>query len=158
MAGLLQLAGSATGARYEVVDNVKVEVRGIRELSTAFRKLDGELPRALKSRFLKVAENVTDEAKSRTPKVSGAAQSSIKPKGSARGAAISFGGTKAEYFPWLNFGGRVGRNKSIERDRMTPDRYIYTSIADKKEETEAAVDDAIRDTARDAGFETKEGF
>lgn len=138
--------------------DVKVEVRGIKELSGAFKRMDAELPRILKAKFLGVAENVAGGIRERVPRVSGRAASSVKARGSARGASIAFGGSKAEYFPWLNFGGRVGRNRSIVRDRVTPDRYVYTEIIAKKEETEAAVDDAIKVVARSAGFETREGI
>ena len=141
-----------------MADSLKVEVRGIRELSSAFKRVDAELPKELKAAFLRIAGSVTDVARGKVPVISGKAASSIKPRASARGASIAFGGTAAEYFPWLNFGGRVGRNQSIVRERVEPDRYIYATIIAKRGETEAAVDGAVKEVARQAGFETKGGL
>ena len=141
-----------------MADNVKVEVRGIRELSSAFRRVDAELPKQLKTAFLKIAERVVSVAQSGVPVLTGRAAASIKPRASTRGAGIAFGGSAAEYFPWLNFGGRVGRGGSIVRERVEPDRYIYRAVSSQKEETAAAADEAVKDVARRAGFETKGGL
>jgi phage gpG-like protein len=93
----------------------------------------------------------------KVPQPTGRAAASIKARGRASGGSIAFGGSKAEYFPWLNFGGRVGRNRRIERARVEPDRYIYTTISEKKGDTEAAIDKALKEVLDGAGFERK-GF
>lgn len=135
--------------------NVKVEIRGLRELAAAFKQVDTALPGKLKANLLGVAENVASKARGKVPRRSGGAAGSIRAKASTRGGSIAFGGSAAEYMPWLNFGGRVGRNNSIVRERVEPDRYIYTTIGAAKDETEDAVEKAIRDAAREANFETK---
>jgi len=141
-----------------VADSFKVEVRGIRELSRAFKRVDAELPKEMKAAFLRIAGTVADVARGKVPVISGKAASSIKPRASARGASIVFGGTVAEYYPWLDFGGRVGRNKSIVREVIPGGRYVYPAIASQKDETAAAVEKAVDQVARHAGFETKAGL
>jgi hypothetical protein len=137
----------------------KIEVRGIRELQRAFKAIDAELPKELRQGFLGIAQRVAANASGRVPRVSGRAAGSIKPRASQRGAGIAFSdvGGSVPYFPWLNFGGRVGRNNSIERERVTPDRYIYTAIGAMKDETREAAEKAVTDAAHNAGFETRIG-
>lgn len=146
--------------------DVKVEVRGIRELSAAFKKVDGDVAANLKSRFLDIAEAVASTARGKMPQISGAAAGSVKARSSARGASIAFGGTAAPYEPWLDFGGSVGRGHwpgkawsgAIKRDwegvPFGEGRYVYPAISEKREETAEAVDRAIEEAAKGAGFET----
>lgn len=130
-----------------------IRVTGVAELARAFRKMDAELPKELKARFLKIAERVADVARNSLPERTGRARTSIKAKASPKGAGIAFGGSVAPYEPWLDFGGRVGRNRSIERERVSGGRYVYPAIASQKEETARAVELAITEVAHDAGFE-----
>lgn len=138
--------------------SVRIELRGILELQRAFKQVDKDLPDELKAEFLKVARDVANEAMSKVPSRSGRAAASIKPKASKRGASIAFGGNAAPYFPWLNFGGTTGRGHgpggggAIARDRVTPDRYIYSTIEAKRDETRQAVDHALEKVIGSAGF------
>lgn len=147
--------------------DVKVEVRGIRELNSAFRRLDAGVSQRLKANFLAIAEAVAVNARGRVPHRSGDAAASIKARASSRGASIAFGGTKAPYFPWLDFGGSTGRGHqkgvsgsgSIKREwRGRPvgeGRYIYPAIRAMRPQTERAVDRAIAAAADATDFETR---
>lgn len=147
------------------MDNVKVEVRGIKELNKAFRQVDSELPKELRAAFLVIAQRVVGTAQQRMPHKTGRAQLSVKPRASQRGAAIAFGGSKAPYMPWLDFGGSVGRGHvpgqawsgSIKRDwRGVPTgsgRFVYPAISQEREATAEAALDAVEGAAEKAGFE-----
>lgn len=147
--------------------SVRVEVRGIRELSTAFRQVDREASAELKARFLDIARKVVNTAQGKMPHDSGKAQASVKPKGSDRGASIAFGGTAAPYMPWLDFGGSVGKGHkpglawsgSVKRDwRGAPSgsgRYVYPAISERRTETEQAALDAMTAAAKGAKFEVR---
>jgi hypothetical protein len=137
------------------VTDVSVRIVGLRELNTAFRQIDRELPKGLRTEFLVVAEHVVGVIQHRMPHVSGDAQKSVKPRASQKGAGIAFGGKDAPYMPWLDFGGRVGRRKSIVRPFITEGRYVYPGIAESREEIEQGADTAVKNAARHAGFETK---
>ena len=145
-----------------------VEVRGLRDLSKAFGQMDTGLRQELKSRMKAVAESVVRVAQGKIARRSGKAASSIKARAGLSGSAsIAFGGTKAPYMPWLDFGGSTGRGHvpgvawsgAIKRDwRGNPfgeGRYIYPSIRQERPEIERTVEEAIKLVAQRAGFETR---
>ena len=150
--------------------DVKVEVRGIRELAAAFKKIDAELAAQLKTRFLALAQHVVGKAQAKMEFGSGPAAGSVKARGSTRGASIAFGGSAAPYYPWLDFGGSVGKGHqpgkafsgSVKRTWLGnpagEGRYVYPAISESKPETIAAIDAAIKSAAEGAGFETKGGL
>jgi hypothetical protein len=61
----------------------------------------------------------------------------------------------APYEPWLDFGGRVGRNRSIKRDLVQGGRYLYPTIAEHADDISQQAEDAVHDVAQQAGFETR---
>ena len=138
------------------MDKVSVKVTGVAELARAFKAMDADLPAELKRRFTAIAETVAGIARNRVPEVTGRARRSIKARGSTRGASIAFGGTAAPYMPWLDFGGRVGRNRSVSRPLVPGGRYVYPAISDQKEETAKAAELAVTDVAEDARFIVRE--
>jgi hypothetical protein len=140
------------------VSEETIRVTGVAELARAFRKVDSDLPKKLKARFLDIAESVASVARDKMPSRTGAAQASLKARSSPRGGAIAFGGTAAPYEPWLDFGGRVGRGRSIERERVPGGRYLYPALAEKRNDTIDAVNLAIKEVAEGAGFDTRESF
>lgn len=131
-----------------------MELHGVRELQRAFKQVGGGTETNLKAEFFNIARSVAISAQAKVPHRTGRAADSIKPRSTNRGGSIAFGGRAAEYMPWLNFGGRVGRNRSIFRELVKPDRYIYTTISEHREETAKAADQAIERAAKSAGFET----
>jgi hypothetical protein len=138
-----------------------IEVRGLREVSNAFRKVDREIPKGLRGAFLPIAQRVTaairvavsTDAKNPT----GRAAASVRPRASQRGAGVAFGGDAAPYFPWLDFGGRVGRRGLVVRPYLGyplgDGRYVYPAIEDQREQIGSAAEDAVLSAARAAGFE-----
>jgi hypothetical protein len=151
------------------MNEFKVEVRGIRELGSAFRKVDRELGDELKIRFTAVAQRIVSAAQQRMPHVSGKAAESVKARGRQSGASIAFGGQAAPYMPWLDFGGSVGRGHvpgkawsgAIKREWLGRPRgmgrYVYPAISEAKDETAKAVEYAVSGVARRAGFDVS-GF
>jgi hypothetical protein len=144
-------------------EDIKVEVRGIRELNRAFRAVDTDLSKELKSAFRAVAEHVVGIAQQRMPYKSGGAVKSVKPRASSTGAGIAFGGNAAPYEPWLDFGGSTGRGHkpkvagsgAIKRPFIKEGRYVYPAISESKDYTMDEVGKAIDSIARGAGFEVK---
>jgi hypothetical protein len=143
---------------------VSVKVTGLRELATAFRRVDTELPRELKSRFLPIAQRVAGVVQQRMPIRSGRAAGSVGARATVRGASVVAGGRAAPYYQFLDFGGTTGRGHhpggggSVKRPFVKGGRYIYPAIAESRDDTAKAVDDAIEGAARAAGFVTREGF
>lgn len=136
------------------MDTGKVEVTGIADLQKALRQIDKDLPKELAAGLAGAAEIVADEARPMVPRRSGAAAGSIKVKKQQRGAALAVGGTAAPYFPWLDFGGAVGRNKSVRRPFIKTGRYIYPALKKKDKQVRARVDEVLEQMAKKAGFDT----
>lgn len=106
----------------------RVEIEGLKEIQKQLRDLDPALAKELKDINLTVADMVADLARSRVPRKSGRAASTVKAKGEQRYAVIRAGGKKAEYYPWLDFGGTRGDEDKQSRPFVSEGRYIYPVV------------------------------
>lgn len=132
-----------------------VKVEGLDSFRKSLKVLDRDLPKALRLAFNEAADVVVSEATRKIPRRSGRAQRSVKAKSTQSAARISGGGNKAPYYPWLDFGGRVGRNKSIIRPFKKEGRYIYDAYHRKSASGEfaAVLERTLTNVARSAGVE-----
>lgn len=133
-----------------------IEVNGLRDLQSALRKIDKELPRELAAGLAEAAKIVADAARGKVPQRTGRAAASIKVRKQQRAASIAMGGAKASYMPWLDFGGKVGRNRSVHRPFIPGGRYVYPTLSDKNEEVVDKIDEVIERLAGRAGFKPGE--
>lgn len=134
--------------------NETIRVHGIADLQRALRQMDKDAPKELAAELATISDFVLQRARAKVPHLTGAARGSMKVKKQQRGAALAVGGTKAEYYPWLDFGGRVGRNRSVRRDVIPGGRYIYPTVAQHDDEIKRMVDVVLERMARRAGFQT----
>ncbi|MDM4721158.1 HK97 gp10 family phage protein [Micromonospora sp. WMMA1363] len=88
----------------------KIAVLGLRDLSRRLRKIDGEAAKQLRIVFNEAAEIVVSDARPKVPKRTGRAAGSLKMRSTRTAVRIAMGGPRAPYYPWLDFGGRVGPN------------------------------------------------
>jgi hypothetical protein len=145
--------------------SVRLEVRGLKELSAAFAAVDRDIPKELQVELKAVAEHVADTARGKMPYLSGVARAALRPRATGRGSAgIAFpkggpgtGQEKDAYYPWLDFGGHVGRKHAIARDRVKGGRYLYPAIAESQDYIAEKVYDAVEHVARTHQFEVREG-
>lgn len=142
--------------------SVRVEVRGLRELQGAFKAVDSDIPKSLRIAMKAIADHVVGEAQQKMPFISGEAAHSLKPRATQRGAGIAYPGggpgsgkDKGAYYPWLDFGGRTGRKRSITREVIKGGRFLYPAIAESKQYIEDHVNEAVEDAAKRAGFEVR---
>jgi hypothetical protein len=133
----------------------RVVVTGLRDLGKALKEAEDGAQKELALALKGIAEGVASDVRSRVPHRTGRAQASYKPRGSARGASIAFGGDKAPYVPWLEFGGRVGKGKSVKRPVIKGGRYLYPAITDNMQDLEQLVADAIDDITSRYGFKVE---
>lgn len=136
-----------------MADGFAIEVEGLRELKAALRKVESKLPREVGQAGKKAADYLTPMIRAKVLVRSGAAQRSVRAVVSQGGGGIRAGGAKAPYWAWLNWGGSVGRNRSVYRPKVRPDRYVYATFADKRDEVLDRYLDAMRDLLRSAGLE-----
>lgn len=102
-----------------------IRVQGLKEFNKQLRELDKGLPKATRLALNEAAELVVDYARPRIPKRSGRAARSVRAASTRKAVRVSGGGRRAPYYPWLDFGGRVGRARSVERKFYKDGRYIY---------------------------------
>lgn len=132
-----------------------IRIDGLRKFSRDLKKIDNELPKALRLALNEAADLVVSDARPRVPKRSGRAARSLKARSTRTAARVQGGGNRAVYYPWLDFGGRVGKGLAVRRPFFKEGRYIYRSYFDLKEsgEFQETLHRALLDVARRAGVE-----
>jgi hypothetical protein len=130
-----------------------IAVQGMKELQRALKDLDGQSQKEIRVALNTVAETVAQGAARRVPRRTGRARATLRAMSSQTETRISAGGRKAEYYGWLDFGGRVGRDKSVERPFIKRGRYIWPTVAANRDGLAEAVEKALVDLARAKGLE-----
>ena len=135
-----------------LIDAIPVE--GLRDLARRLRAVNADLPKALRLAANEAAEVVVVEAQRRVPRRSGKAAGSIRARSTRTAARISSGGRRAPYTPWLDYGGKVGRNNTASRPFIADGRYVYPAFRDKRDEVADTYSAALDRIITDAGLET----
>lgn len=130
-----------------------IRIEGLREFARDLRRLDADLPKALRIAFNDAANLIVDEARAGIPSRSGKARASVKARSTRTAARIVGGGARAPYYPWLDFGGRVGKGRSIRRPFLSDGRYIYRALYDNVNQFETILEKSLLQVARSAGVE-----
>lgn len=132
-----------------------IKITGLNEFVRNLKKLDADLPKMVRVAFNSAADVVVQAARPDIPSRTGAAAGSVRAQSTQTAARITGGGRRAPYYPWLDFGGKVGRHKSVKRPFYKDGRYIYAAYFAKREagEFEQVMTEALLDVVRGAGFE-----
>lgn len=130
-----------------------IRVDGLAQFQRNLRRMDADLPKALRVALNQAADVVVSDAKPHVPKKTGKAAGSMKVASTRTAVRVKAGGRRAPYYPWLDFGGAVGKNKSIRRPFLKDGRYIYESYFKKTKsgEFQAVLTKALLDVAAEAG-------
>jgi hypothetical protein len=155
------------------VDGLKVEVGGLAQLSKGLRGIDADGPKELRLALNSAAQLLVDTAKPKVPSVTGAARRSMVARSTRTSARVSVGGRRAPYYPWLDFGGTVGRGRkaavavgrgrrrtasqqasagSVRRQFIREGRYIYPTLRQIRPRIEAQLQESITAVIRNAGL------
>lgn len=129
-----------------------IVVEGLRELQSSLREVSDELPRELRKINKAAADLVVPAAQRRAPSVSGRLRKSIVARAEQRGASIKGGGKRVPYFGFIDFGGRVGRNKSVERPFIKRGRIIYPAVDEQHDRIIELHEAGIAALLHDAGL------
>jgi hypothetical protein len=113
-----------------------IKIDGLAEFQRNLKKLDKDLPKAVRVALNEAADLVVDYARPRIPKRSGRAARSVRSRSTRTEARVTGGGNRAPYYPWLDFGGRVGKGKSVKRTFHPDGRYIYDGYFKKRDSGE----------------------
>lgn len=132
-----------------------IRVAGLREFTRALRRADRELVKGLRLASNRAADLVVAEAKPRVPigpGRGGHAAASIKAASTSKAARIQAGGKRYPYYPWLDFGGRVGPGGRTTRPFLKSGRYIWAAYSDKRPQVEAILAAELTSLAAAAGL------
>jgi hypothetical protein len=130
-----------------------IKIDGLDQFVRNLKKLDSDLPKALRVGFNGAAQIIVDYAKPKVPHRTGKAAGSIRAQSTRSTVRVSEGGARAPWMPWLDFGGRVGRKKSVSRPFLREGRFLYAGLHAERDRINDAVVNALLDTARAAGVE-----
>lgn len=133
----------------------RIEVEGLREFRAGLRQVHRGLPRAVRRVANQAAEIVVQDARPRVPlgpPTRGHALQSIRAASTQSAGRVKGGGARFPYYPWLDFGGRVGRDRSVYRTVIRSGRYIYPAFVANREEITEEMEDGLRRLADSAGI------
>lgn len=134
-----------------MIDPVRID--GLVAFQRALKEMDGESQKKLRLVFNRAADLVVADATGKVPRRTGAAAGSIRARSGQREAVVVGGGNKARHLPWLDFGGKVGRHKSVERRFIKGGRYIYPGYTSNRLKIEGLLDEGLRELVSEAGLE-----
>ena len=130
-----------------------IKITGLAEFNRNLRKLDKDLPKALRLAHNEAAQLVVDYARPKVPRRTGRAAGTLKAKSTRTESRVQGGSSRAPYYPWLDFGGKVGRGKSVARPFIKQGRYIYPALGRHQAEFADLLAEKLVDVARQAGVE-----
>jgi hypothetical protein len=133
--------------------DAKIGIQGLSEFNRGLRRLDTEAPKGLRVALNGVTGILIDATRPKIPRRTGNAAASLKAKSTRTSARVSVGGRKARYYPWLDFGGKTGINRSVDRPFYSDGRYLYPTLAEIRPKIETALVEALADVARNAGLD-----
>lgn len=131
-----------------------IRIDGLTQFVRSLRKLDAELPKAVRLALNAAADVIVGEARPRIPVRTGRAARSVKAQSTRTAVRVVGGGPKVPYYSWLDFGGRVGRNRSVARPFRKEGRYIYAAYFDSRAKVAAVLERELAAVVRSAGLET----
>lgn len=134
-----------------MADPIKID--GLNEFVKNLKKLDSDLPKAVRMAFNTAADVVVADARPKIPRSSGKAKASVKARSTRTASRVVGGSARVPYYPWLDFGGRVGRNKSVRRPFLKEGRYIYNAYFANRARYAEIVEESLLDVVRQAGIE-----
>lgn len=134
---------------------VAIKIDGLAQFSRNLKKIDSELPKALRIAMNEAADVVVQAARPKVPKRTGRAARSIRVASTRTAVRVRAGGRRAPYYSWLDFGGRVGRRRSVIRPFLKEGRYLYKEYFDLRDsgELRQVLERALLNVVEQAGIE-----
>lgn len=132
-----------------------VKIEGLAEFNRNLKKLSADLPKALRLAHNEAAQLIVDYAKPRVPRKTGRAAGTIKARSTRTESRVSGGSKRVPWYGWLDFGGRVGRKRSVARPFIKEGRYLYPALSANYDKFAQLLTDALVDVARQAGIEVE---
>lgn len=132
------------------VDPIKIV--GLRDFQAALKQMDGESQKQLRVVLNQASDVVARGASRRVPRKTGRAAASLRAQSSQREARVVGGSRKVPYYGWLDFGGRIGRDKSQRRPFVQSGRFMYPAYSANRDSINRALQESLVALARGAGL------
>lgn len=129
-----------------------IRVDGGTELTAALRQLADGMPAMVRVLVARSGQLVVDWARPKVPHRTGAAAASLHVEDNGQTATVVSGGSRAAYYPWLDWGGAVGRGGHTVRPYTAQGRYLYPGLRAQQDAITDAQRAALVDLCRAAGF------
>lgn len=130
-----------------------IRVDGLAQLRKSLKDSETGSPTMVRLALNDAAQIVVSVAKPRIPRDSGTAAGTLKAASTATKSQIKVGGTKAPYYPWLDFGGSTGKHKSVHRPFLRSGRYIYPAYSQERLNIMKLLEKRLTQVVTDAGLE-----
>lgn len=133
---------------------ISLTVEGLPEFARAVSQLGSTAARGLRLALNDVADVVIDVARPKVPTLTGAAAASMRARSTRNAVRVTAGGDKAPYYPWLDFGGHVGRHGTAARAFLKEGRYLYPTYYEQRRSGvyDTVLEEHLRRVARAAGL------
>lgn len=132
-----------------------VTVTGLRDFRNRLRAADRDLVKGLRLAMNEASQLVVDQARPTMPSRTGRMRRSVRVASTQTSSRVRAGGNRAPYYPWVEYGGRTGRNRSVVRQFIKDGRYLYVAYYDLRDSGrfEQVLNDALRAIAQRAGID-----
>ncbi|HEX5120363.1 MAG TPA: hypothetical protein VFW65_34710 [Pseudonocardiaceae bacterium] len=134
---------------------VAIRVDGLKQLNKSLRALSADAPKALRLAGNDAADLIVKTARPKVPTgpgKGGHAAASVKAASTRTAARVKAGGPKYPYFPWLDFGGKVGRRKRTTRPFLKSGRYVWKAYGEQREHVAQTLAEGLEKVIGDAGL------
>lgn len=132
----------------------KIKVDGLAQLSRALNKVDKEAAKQLRLVGNEAADLLISKTRPLIPHRTGTAAKSLRAQSTRTSARVSVGGARAEYYPWLDFGGEGRRpGRPGHRDFVKSGRYLYPTLGREHGAIEKLLQTGIVLVAEGAGLD-----
>jgi len=131
-----------------------IKVVGLKDRRAALKDIGDGSHKELRRVYNAAGERIATGAQRRVEVgATGKARRSVRMTSTQTRARVSGGGARAKHYPWLDFGGRVGKNRSVSRPFKKEGRYIYREFFDHRREVYADMEEGLAKLVEAAGLE-----
>ncbi len=129
-------------------DLVKIDDSDLAKLRRELDAVKAGMDVGLRPLYSDLAQSVVEGARSKIPSKTGRARNSLR----ATEGVITYG-QGVPYVPWLDFGGAVGINKSVQRPVLQSGRYLFPALSANKGKGMEAAEKALTSVVEKNGLE-----
>lgn len=109
-----------------------IRVDGLNALRKSLKDAGEGAEKEIRPALNDAAQIVVNVAQRRIPVLTGAARKSVRVSSTGNKVRVSAGGTRAPYYPWLDYGGRTGIRGSVVRPFDKGGRYLYPAYGQER--------------------------